>query len=486
MKDFTREWIREYERYMPLWSTPGEWKQAEYILEVLEPIRLCTLWMSKTRAPTIQKVFVVYDCIFDHLDNQISILQNKRMRWKVDIREALGKARNKASKYYSKTENPRGLLMALGACLNPYSKLDLFKEWDNTEAEGTPTPDDNLYTERYRQLFIQYYNKHYRPAVVETTAIEDLTTSAPLARSSGFNRRSRVPAIRQPRVAERNESVEYIDSSNEVDYHWKSEDPLYEPNVLEFWKNNTGRFPNLARMARDVLAVQGGSVGVERVFSMGRDVIPYRRNRLESKSIRATMIVKSYLREELKMDIAGLDPDAEKIRLQDLAALFDYKMSISSRESGGYISEDNEEGKRDISWEFVEHDGEKAFRRDRGIPLPGRREHSSKEKGCSKLVGRDIHLRRETNHTSIEDESEVDEEDEIRSYDEYSDDVHSGGNRQEALRSEDQEETDLDESQLEVDEPQAISQRLGESRVRKCRKRAGSNLSGGRKSWKKT
>ena len=43
MKDFSREWIREYELYMPLWSTSGKWKQVEYILEVLKPIRLYTL-----------------------------------------------------------------------------------------------------------------------------------------------------------------------------------------------------------------------------------------------------------------------------------------------------------------------------------------------------------------------------------------------------------------------------------------------------------
>ena len=348
MKDFTREWIREYERYMPLWSTSGEWKQVEYILEVLEPIRLYTLWMSKMRALTIHKVFVVYDCIFDHLENQISILENKRMRWKVDIREALGKAKEKASKYYSKTENPRGLLLALGACLNPYSKLDLFKVWDTMETEGTPSPNDNSYTEQYRQLFIQYYNENYRPSL-ETRAIDDLTPGAIPARPSGFNRRSRVPTVRYSRPAERSECLEYIDSENEIDYQLDSGDPLYEPDVLGFWKNNVGRFPNLSRMARDILAVQGGSVGVERVFSMGRDVIPYRRNRLESKSIQATMVVKSYLREELNKDITGSDPDAEKIRLQDLSALSDYTSSISAQLSGGYISDDNEEGKRDIS-----------------------------------------------------------------------------------------------------------------------------------------
>src|SRR5437588_6818709 len=153
MKDFTREWIREYERYMPLWSTSGEWKQVEYILEVLKPIRFYTLWMSKTRVQTIHKVFVVYNCIFDHLEYQISILENKRKRWKVDIQEALGKAKEKASKYYTKTENPRGLLLALGACLNLYSKLDLFKEWDTTEAEGSPSPNNTAYTVQTRQLY---------------------------------------------------------------------------------------------------------------------------------------------------------------------------------------------------------------------------------------------------------------------------------------------------------------------------------------------
>ena len=157
--------------------------------------------MSKTRAPTIHKVFVVYDCIFDHLENQISILENKRMRWKVDIREALGKARQKANKYYSKTENPRGLLLALGACLNPYSKLDLFKEWDTTEVEGTPSPNGDLYTNRYRQLFVQYYNENYGPPL-ETRDIDGLTLGAIPAQPASINWRSRVPTVRDFRPLE--------------------------------------------------------------------------------------------------------------------------------------------------------------------------------------------------------------------------------------------------------------------------------------------
>jgi len=47
-------------------------------------------------------------------------------------------------------------------------------------------------------------------------------------------------------------------------------------------------------MARDILTVQGGTVGVERVFSMAGDVIPYRRLRHKSSTIRSLMLVKSY------------------------------------------------------------------------------------------------------------------------------------------------------------------------------------------------
>jgi len=50
-------------------------------------------------------------------------------------------------------------------------------------------------------------------------------------------------------------------------------------------KVNGGRFPNLAQIARDILAVQGGRVGVERVLSMTKAVIPYRHSPLKSSTI---------------------------------------------------------------------------------------------------------------------------------------------------------------------------------------------------------
>jgi hypothetical protein len=45
-------------------------------------------------------------------------------------------------------------------------------------------------------------------------------------------------------------------------------------------------------MAKDVLAILVSSVGVERLFSMARDVIIYRRNRFREHTVKNIMIIK--------------------------------------------------------------------------------------------------------------------------------------------------------------------------------------------------
>src|SRR4051812_10537555 len=105
LPEFTKEWLHIYELFIPLWSTPEEWKQIEYILEVSQPIRFWTLWMSKIHGVTIHRVFQVYQDIFDHLELQITHLDRRSMHGKVDIREALIEAKDKAAVYYGKIEN---------------------------------------------------------------------------------------------------------------------------------------------------------------------------------------------------------------------------------------------------------------------------------------------------------------------------------------------------------------------------------------------
>ena len=67
------------------------------------------------------------------------------------------KAKLKAASYYSKTESPTGLLFGIATCLNPYCKLDVFREWDLDSSGETE------YEKSYKKEFIAYYDLYYEP-----------------------------------------------------------------------------------------------------------------------------------------------------------------------------------------------------------------------------------------------------------------------------------------------------------------------------------
>jgi hypothetical protein len=62
---------------------------------------------------------------------------------------------------------------------------------------------------------------------------------------------------------------------------------------LDYWRLNKNRFPILAKMARDYLALQPTSKDVEGNFSKGRRTIPYYRRSQNASSIRNQMLVNS-------------------------------------------------------------------------------------------------------------------------------------------------------------------------------------------------
>jgi hypothetical protein len=65
---------------------------------------------------------------------------------------------------------------------------------------------------------------------------------------------------------------------------------------LEFWSRHHGTWPNLARMARDFLAVPATSTPSERCFSRARLLLPYTRNRLTPSSIKRLMLLESWIK----------------------------------------------------------------------------------------------------------------------------------------------------------------------------------------------
>jgi len=159
--------------------------------------------MSKTPGVTIHLVFQVYQDIFDHLDIQISKLEWKQMQGNIDIREGLVKAKFKSASYYGKTESPRGLLFGIGPCLNPYCKLNLFREWDLDVSRETE------YEKSYKKQFIAYYNLYYAPIKNQAPDM-----SIP---QSGLNSRSKQLYCSRNRGVILSEALVFIETDSEIE-----------------------------------------------------------------------------------------------------------------------------------------------------------------------------------------------------------------------------------------------------------------------------
>jgi len=74
---------------------------------------------------------------------------------------------------------------------------------------------------------------------------------------------------------------------------------------LLWWYNKRLIYPNLSSMARDYLSIPPTSTAVERVFSQGRGLLQYTRNRLSPDTIRAYLCLGDWCRNGV-VDISDL------------------------------------------------------------------------------------------------------------------------------------------------------------------------------------
>lgn len=72
----------------------------------------------------------------------------------------------------------------------------------------------------------------------------------------------------------------------------------FRGDPLAWWRNNALQYPRVAQFARDILAIPGSSVCVERVLSSGRDMLGVRRTSLGADTMRLLMRSKSALKLE--------------------------------------------------------------------------------------------------------------------------------------------------------------------------------------------
>lgn len=98
--------------------------------------------------------------------------------------------------------------------------------------------------------------------------------------------------------------------ANEIDrYLREAVENVKEP--LRWWFQNRQVYPKLSRMALDYLSTPPTSTAVERVFSRGRQLLPFTRSGLSAASIRTQLCLGSWCRcdlirvEEIQAAITG-------------------------------------------------------------------------------------------------------------------------------------------------------------------------------------
>ena len=74
-------------------------------------------------------------------------------------------------------------------------------------------------------------------------------------------------------------------------------------NVLDFWKANQFRYPDLAAMARDILAMPVTTVASESTFSASGRVLDQYRSSLKPETVQALICTRDWLYGDIGNDI---------------------------------------------------------------------------------------------------------------------------------------------------------------------------------------
>jgi len=204
------------------------------------------------------------------------------------LRAALSMAQKTLDRYYGHTDvseiyhiamswsrmNLDGCVFAdtVSLVLHPSCKLDYFHE-----AEW---PQEWIDTAR--NIIREEYNRAYR-------CLAPVSKPAPLPPSS---KKAVKPFANLFKVGMakplRNELDSYLAAPCE-----ELDD---QTSTVQWWARNTRIYPTLSRMAMDYLSIPATSVDVECMFSKGRRLLSYERNRMSGRTIHMQMCVGEWVR----------------------------------------------------------------------------------------------------------------------------------------------------------------------------------------------
>jgi hypothetical protein len=271
----------------------AQWNLLELVCGFLWPFRWATEALESTEKPELDRVFWIYNKLFSQIEGLEKTLEAREAlgeTWVAELLDALEKMHTHLRGYYIKSGQS---VYSDSMILHPRIKLKLFdsKEWDEGDADY------------YKKICRDNYNADYAELRLSDT---ETTTSY-----AGLSQKRKANQLDDEYDQYLNEQLESTSvRGHELDMY------LLEPTAhvkcaLDYWRVNHRKYPHLAMMVRDVMAVPPSGSGVEREFSIAGRVATWQRNQLHPETITAIMIYKNYLRRcrwELKLDVYHVAP----------------------------------------------------------------------------------------------------------------------------------------------------------------------------------
>ena len=307
--------------------TEEDWSKAEVFVKFLRVFYDVTLRVSASTHPTVHtglhdviKVETAINNLESRANMQVGLLSEQLLK------AMASDMRSKYEKYFDSYHelNP---LIVIGLVLDPRFKLrhvtQLFrKKLSEIEAQ--------LKTEEIKNILRALYDE-YVPNVEGGKYMKKSENLHSQPSSTSSN----VVLTEDDLIDEWMHFVEDSDEKvvgDEVDSYLL--DPLVQItkeestkhfNILLWWKVNGNKYPILAAIAKDILAIQVSTVASESAFSTGGRVISDFRSSLTPKSVEALICMQNWLRGD---NIITLEDDAPSI---------DHIEFYESIESGKYI-----------------------------------------------------------------------------------------------------------------------------------------------------
>jgi hypothetical protein len=271
---------------VPAWMrtdglTAADWAVITEYIDVLKPLKMATTRLEgrgrSGRFGAIYEVIPVFEYLLEQFEERVKglervnyapgdapedhILINSRAAWL------------KLKEYYSKLDNSPVYYMA--CCLHPYYKRYCDKAW-NKESTKHWIADNQ---KAFQQLWAEY--KTPRAAVARrreptSSAIDDAITAI-IGDSSDDDD---VDEYEMWRTTELKWSKQQFESSN---------------SVVKYWQDLQPRYPNLSRLAIDILTIPASSCECERMFSELGDLLAPRRRKIGSQLLAALQCIRTWM-----------------------------------------------------------------------------------------------------------------------------------------------------------------------------------------------